>query len=1016
MKNKPINAGRSVLFCVFILISAPFYTHVLANNYLSASNPLELLSLQQSQIHGKVTDDSGMPLAGVTIVVKGTQKGTTSDFNGHFTITAASHEMLVFSFVGFKTQEIVLKGQTELNVQMKTDVTILNTVEINAGYYTVKDKERTGSISKITSKDIEQQSVSSPLAALQGRVSGVDVIQTSGVPGAGFDIKIRGQNSIRPDGNAPLYIVDGMPYGSETLGNIQVSGTIIPGTGISPLNAINPTDIESIEILKDADATAIYGSRGANGVVLITTKKGTMGRTSFTLDMSSGFGRVVNMIDLIETSDYLELRQEAYDNDGIATLPSNAYDINGTWDGNRQTDWQKELFGKTAYLTSLQGTLSGGNKRTHFLLGGTYGRQTTVFPRGSHNAKASVLANINHTSENDKLKLQLSVNYTTDFNDLVSSDLIREAYTIAPNAPKLYNEDGSLNWESSTWNNPLRQLEATYGANVNNLIGNTKISYLITENLKLSTSLGYNQTFQHEKKITPSTIFNPALGRGSSYSNIRTNDANRHSWIAEPQLDWDFNLGDTKIVTLVGMTFQEQKNSQLVNYASGFATNSLIENIAAASNVSILSNAEHTYKYQAVYGRIHINHKGKYLLNITGRRDGSSRFGPNKQFANFGAVGAAWIFSKEGFIETAIPFLSFGKLRGSYGTSGNDQIGDYQYLDSYSFNNSPYQGIIGLEPTRLFNPNFSWEINKKREVALELGFFHDRLFIASSYYKNTSSNQLVGIPLPRTTGFSSLNANLDATVENTGLELELQTINVQHNRFRWTSALNIAFPKNRLTAFPNLEGSTYTNKLVIGKPLNIQKVYQLEGVDTQTGIYTFKDYNNDDVISSPSDNQVIRDLNPKFFGGFSNTLAFKGFELNFLFQFKKQLGKNYIATGIPGTLTSLPKAYLKRWQQPGDQASIQRLTTGQNANALKAHLNYLESTASIGDASFIRLKNVSIAYRLDSKLLKGLGCKVYLQAQNILTVTDYQGLDPETQSSRTIPPLKTVILGTTLNF
>lgn len=1015
MKNNPISTGRHLLFCIIMLATASFYQKTLASNCGLYANPLGVPNLQQSEVHGSITDTNGMPLAGVSIMVKGTQKGTVSDFNGSYSLRANTNNVLVFSFLGFKTQEIQIKDLNKLNVQLETDVTTLSTVEINAGYYTVKDKERTGNISRITAKDIETQPVANPLAAIQGRMAGVEVTQTSGVPGAGFNIKIRGQNSILA-GNDPLYIIDGIPYGSETLGNIQVSGTIIPGIGISPLNAINPSDIESIEILKDADATAIYGSRGSNGVVLITTKKGTLGRTGFTLNMSSGFGRVVNMIDLIGTSDYLKLRQEAYANDGVAMLPSNAYDINGTWDKNRQTDWQKELFGKTAYLTNLQGTLSGGTERTRFLISGTYGRQTTVFPGDSHNAKASVLAHIDHASENNKLEVQLSLNYITDFNDLVSSDLIREAYGLAPNAPKLYNDNGSLNWENSTWNNPLRQLEATYRSYTNNLMGNTKISYLITENLKLSTSLGYNQTYLQEKKMTPSTIFNPALGRGSSYSTIRINDANRHSWIAEPQLDWTFNLGDTKIGVLAGMTFQEQKSNQLVNYARGFTTNSFIENIATASNVSILNNAEYTYKYQAVYGRIHINHKGKYLLNITGRRDGSSRFGPNKRFANFGAIGAAWIFSKEPFVETGMPFLSFGKLRGSYGTSGNDQIGDYQYLDSYSFNNAPYQGVIGLEPTRLFNPNFSWEINRKREVALELGFFKDRVLVSSSYYKNTSSNQLVGIPLPSTTGFSSLNANLNAAVENTGLELELQTVNIQQKNFSWTSALNITFPKNRLTAFPNLEGSTYANKLVIGEPLNIQKVYQLEGVNAQTGVYTFKDYNNDGVISSPSDNQVIRDLNAKFFGGLSNTIIFKGFELNFLFQFKNQLGKNYIATGIPGSLTSLPTPYLKRWQQPGDQTSIQRLTTGQNAEALKAHLNFLESTASIGDASFIRLKNISIAYHLGDKLLNGMGCNIYLQAQNMFTITNYQGLDPETQSSRTIPPLKIITIGTTLNF
>ena len=1007
-----MSIGRCTLFNTFYLFVLFYSTNVLA----TSSNASHGLTIQQTQISGIITDVNDVPIVGASIQIKNTNKGSISSFDGSYTITAKPTAVLVFSVLGYTTQTIPVHDQLKINVQLLEDVTLLDEITLNAGYYSVKDKERTGNISKVKQADIEKQSISNPLAALQGRVSGVEITQTSGVPGAGFEIKIRGQNSIRSGGNEPLYIIDGVPFSSATLGNIQVSGTIIPGTGVSPLNSIHPSDISSIDILKDADATAIYGSRGANGVVLITTKKGKSGKTKFRLNVSSGIGKVTNTIALLNTSEHLELRKEAYVNDGITTIPSNAYDINGTWDTTKQTDWQKQLFGKAAFFSNIQGAVSGGNAQTNFLVSGNYQKQTTVFPGDYNNTTASFLTSLNHRSKNKKLQLQLSVNYAVSNNNLVSSDLIREVYKLTPNAPNLYNDDGTLNWKNSTWNNPLRQLEGKYLSSTNNLIGNLRIGYNLTKSLKFTTSLGYTQTFQNEKKTTPSTIFNPAYGRGSEFSSIRHNNSNRTSWIVEPQLQWTSNLKNTQIKTLVGLTFQEDKSNQLVQYARGFTSNSLIENIAAANTVSILNNALNSYKYNALFARVNFNHKGKYLLNLTGRRDGSSRFGPNKRFANFGAVGAAWIFSKEKFVENHFPALSFGKLRGSYGTTGNDQIGDYGYLNTYSINPSKYQNTNGLEPTRLFNPDFSWEANKKLEIALELGLFDDRVFISSSYYTNTSSNQLIGIPLPGTTGFSSLNANLNATVENKGWEIELRTVNFDTKDFKWTSSANLSIAKNSLLAFPDLEGSTYANRLVVGEPLNIKKLYQLEGVDPQTGIYTFKDYNGDGIISSPNDNKAIRNLNPEFFGGFSNSISYKGFDFSFLFQFKKQLGKSYTVTGLPGSLTSLPKPYLNRWQKPGDITQIQRLTTGRNSNALKAYVNYLSSTASISDASFIRLKNISLSYQLDDKWIKGLDCKVYLQGQNLLTITNYDGLDPETQSSRTIPPLKIFTLGTTLTF
>ncbi|WP_072877709.1 SusC/RagA family TonB-linked outer membrane protein [Flagellimonas taeanensis] len=1008
MQHSIIRMRRGILLVLLYVFLMPFCAF-----YMQAGTALEP---PQATISGTVTDTSGNPLAGVNLVVESKHIGTISDVDGSFSITADPTDVMVFSMVGYKTLSVPISGRGEVNVQLKEDVTVLGEVVLNAGYYTVSERERTGSIEKVTAVDIEQQPLNNPLGALQGRVAGVEITQTSGVPGARFDIKIRGQSSIRTGGNDPLYIVDGVPYASEPLGDVQTSGSILPGgKGFSPLNLINPADIESIEVLKDADATAIYGSRGANGVVLITTRSGSIGKTKVDLDISTGFGTVANKMDLLGTEEYLKMRQEAYFNDGIEPLPFNAYDVNGTWDQNRETDWQKELFGKTAQLTTVKGTLSGGNEQTRFLVSGSFNRQTTVYPGDFDNDNISVLANFHHKTKDDKLTFRFSVNYATSDNNLVATDLIREALALAPNAPKLYNGDGTLNWENSTWNNPLRNLEGKYLAKGNNLIGNASVELRLLKGLHLTTNLGFTQSHLKELRTIPSTTFDPAFGLGSDQSSAIHNNSDRTSWIVEPQLNWSHDMGSTTLDILIGATLQEQNSNRLSQFAMGFTNNALIENIGAASDLFILGNSEVQYRYAALFGRFNMNHKGKYILNITGRRDGSSRFGPDNRFSNFGAIGAAWIFSRESFIEDHLRFLSYGKLRGSYGTSGNDQIGDYQYLDTYSFDNAQYQNIFGLYPTRLFNPGFSWEENKKLEFAIDLGFLLDRITLSGSFYRNRSGNQLVGIPLPATTGFGSLTANLDATVENTGWELGLHTVNLRTEHLTWTSSLNLTLPKSKLLEFPDLEGSTYANQLVIGEPLNSIKVYKSTGVDPQTGLYGFEDFNGDGIISTPEDRQVVKNLNPKYFGGISNNLSYRNFTLDALFQFTRQLGRSYLANrGVVGGMSNQSKNVLNRWQEVGDQTVIQRFTSGQDPEGSMAHNFFTEGDASIEDASYLRLRTLSLSYQIP--LERNFKCKIFLRGQNLWTITNYSGLDPETRSSSTIPPLRYITLGTRLTF
>ena len=869
------------------------YTLILAVYLCSCSaiaSEAPPLFLQQQKISGVITDAVG-PLAGVTIAVKGVADTAVSDENGRYSITASSSDILVFSFTGFKTIEKTVGQNTVFNVVLSEDATQLEEVVVNAGYYSVKQKESTGSIARITAKDIETQPVTNVLATMQGRMAGVNVVQQTGVAGGGFSINIRGVNSLREDGNNPLYIIDGVPYSADPISDRQTS-TSIPGDG-NPLNSINPTDIESLEVLKDADATAIYGSRGANGVVLITTKKGKAGKTSLTVNAGQSFGKVTRFMDLMDTRHYLAMRRQAFINDGITDYPENAYDVNGTWDQNRYTDWQKELTGRTSSISTFQATISGGSEQTKFLVSGNYRTESSVFPGDFAYKRGGARVNFDHTSDDRKFRVTFSGSYTRQNNDLPWMDFVRLSRELAPNAPSLYDDEGNLNWADSTWENPLSNLESKSLSRTSDLIANSVFSYQLAEGLLIKANTGYTELHNDESRSIPSTMYNPAYHLGSEYSSIYFNDVSRRSWLIEPQVNWNHAFSNSRVDLLAGGTFQNQESTRLTQLASGFSSNSLLYDLASANSVVTGNNDRIIYKYQAFFGRANYTYKDRYILNLTGRRDGSSRFGPGNRFATFGAIGGAWIFSKETFFEK-MKFVSFGKLRVSYGTTGNDQIGDYQYLDTYSSSGYQYGGSNGLQPARLYNADFGWETNKKFEAALETGFLDDRLFLTAAWYRNRSSNQLVGLPLPGTTGFTTIQDNLDATVQNTGFEISVSTVNIKSGSFEWTTNFNITAASNKLLSFPGLESSAYRTTYVVGQPTTIRKLFHFTGVNAETGIYEFKDINSDGAITYEDDRETVRDFNPKYFGGLQNQFRYKGIQVDFLFQFVKPVSYTHL--------------------------------------------------------------------------------------------------------------------------
>ncbi|MCE3074162.1 SusC/RagA family TonB-linked outer membrane protein [Chryseobacterium gwangjuense] len=914
----------------------------------------------------------------------------------------------------------------EQNLLIKNSDTVrrkeyqIEEITLNAGYYKVKEKERTGSIARVAAKDIENQPVNNVLSSLQGRMAGVNITQNSGVAGGGFDVQIRGRNSLRNNGTGdlnasrPLYVIDGVPVSTTNSVRSNMTDTILPFQDANPLNNINPDDIESIEVLKDADATAIYGSKGANGVILISTKKGKSGKTEVSITSTYGLGDVSRSPKMMNTQQYLQMRKDAFANDGITTYPVNAYDINGTWDKERYTNWQQYFIGNTSERTSTKAQVTGGNQNTQFLLSAGHDQETTVFPGDYRYKRTTIGVNLNHQSTNKKLKINFSGYYTLQNNFLPPTDFSSVYATLTPNAPALFTSNNTLNWENSTFANPLAAATRIYKMKSEQLISNMVLSYQLAKGLSFTVNGGYTRNTSDEKTLAPKTIYNPALNFGSEMSSIRIANPNQYNWIAEPQLNYEHQWNNHKLQVLVGGSFQSQSSSSQVLTADSFPSDELIENIGSAATIRVDRSGAYNYGYQAFYGRANYQLASRYIVNFTGRRDGSSRFGANRRYANFAAAGLAWIFSQENFLKD-VKWLSFGKLRGSYGSAGSDLIGDYQFYDTYRTTSTPYNSLQGLLLSRLYNPDFSWEVTHKLEIGMELGFLKDRINLGINWYKNRSSNQLVGIPLSLVTGFSSYQGNLKATVENKGWEFSLQSSNIKHKDFSWATSLNLSIPKNELIEFPNLQGSTYANTFVIGYSTNVRKLYHFLGVDPNTGLYQFEDKNGDGKLDI-NDQYIVKEIGTEWYGGIVNNFKYKSFELSILFQLSKQSQFNLKSNSYGlGNMKNLPEEFLDYWRADRPNATYQKPSSGANPAAMAATINFVNSDAIVSDVFSFRLRNISLRYTIPGDILKVLRATVFLEGQNLAVWTNLKGLDPEA-SLGFLPPLRVISFGTTLKF
>ncbi|MNK15546.1 Ferrienterobactin receptor precursor [compost metagenome] len=982
-------------------------------------------------VSGVVRDELGKPIPGVSIKVKDSSAVSTTNTNGYFAMSVANkNSTLIFSYIGYKTKE--LPADKDMQVSLDPDPSKLDEVVV-MGYGTTTRRTSTGSQSGLSAKEIEKQPVTNLLQAMQGRMPGVAITQTNGMPGAAINVQIRGANSIGKT-NRPLYIVDDVPYLSES---INLAASAAGSSGLpsaegqtSPLNTINPADIESIEVLKDADATSIYGSRAANGVVLITTKKGKSGKTKIGINASTGASVVAHFVDMLQTDQYLALRRKGYANgttNPVTPTVTTAPDLEA-WSQTDNTDWQREILGGTARTHDINANVSGGDVRTNFYVSGTYHKEGNVYPGNQGYQRGGLNLNLNHSSLDQRFTMGISAIYSTDRNDVSTTDLATYAYNLPPNYP-LYNPNGTLYWYAGL-NNPLGFLNQTNDNRTSNLLSNLNLKYNILKGLDFKTTLGYSKTDSKQTVIRPLTSMNTAYAvptsGSASYAYTYTN-----TFIVEPQLTYTRKAWIGNLNLLAGGTYQYRKSEQpYYSNATGFSSDDFLRNLSAATTVSTSASSKE-FKYASLFARANYNIENKYIVNLNFRRDGSSRFGPNKKFGNFGSVGAAWIFSEEKLLKNKTSWLSFGKLRGSYGTVGNDEIGDYAYLATYSTSTAVYNGMSSLNPTRIANPDYRWEETKKLEAGLELGFFKDRLSLVASYYRNRTGNQLINYALSPQTGFTGYQSNLPATVQNSGVELSLITQNIKKADFSWNTTFNISKNENKLLSFPNIEKTSYYTTYLVGKPISFITAYKFTGIDPATNLPAFADLNGTGGTATPTtglseigrgDRYVVASAYPKFFGGISNTFSYKGLTFDFTFQFVKQTGRSLANASFypPGYMYNAAASVVNSYLALGSQDYLVTAgTAGINGRpAYFGYSNWTGSDANIVDASFIRLKNVNLSYNLPSAWLQKVNVqnvRIFTQAQNLFTITGYEGFDPESQGVAT-PPLRTVVAGLQFTF
>lgn len=1013
-------------------------------------------------ISGKVVDTTGQPLPGATIRVNGTKQAIRTDNKGEFAFSLPdNNEIIQVGYIGYQTKDILItESNTNMVIVLKISTSQLDQVQIVAYGQKTSERYNVGSIATVTAKQIETQPVSNPLLALEGQVPGLTITPTSGVPGSTVLVQIRGQNTLSVNPlvsgtgplDEPLFIIDGVIFAPQNQNINQFNSIGAPGSiryynnpfgGQSPFNSINPMDIESISVLKDADATSIYGSQGANGAILITTKRGKAGKVKLNFSASSGYNRVTSPVQMMNTQQYTAMLREGINNDGFGSYltPANAPYFADLliYNQNKSTDWFKEFEGGTAKQSTVNASLSGGTIDDNFYLGTGYNNQDYNFPGNFADNRVSINSSFQHQSSDQKFKIEFGTYYSYDQNNSSGAPSVLKAFSLAPNIPDFVDSQGNLVWNYKGYDftkalsiqNPYAYLKQPADAQIYNLTSHVNLSYQLFIGFNFSTEFGYNKDVNQEYGALPLSSLDP--NASTEYISSASRGLNNFEGITvTPQLSYNRAIGKGIFSVLFGGDYQKLSSFSTEIFGKGFANDALLHSISAAATTSAEDNSGET-KYIGAHARINYIWDKKYIVNLTGNKDGSSNFGPGRQYGNFGSVAGGWIISEESFFKQFLPFISFTKLSASYGTTGSYGVGPYQYQPNWETNPSgtlPFQGIRGYSPINLDNPDFSWDLAKKFNSSLDMRFLQDRFGFNVTWYKSIISNQLISSALPIITGFSSIIENFPATVQNTGWEITVNSQNIKSNVFNWSTSFNISANQNKLIAFPGLQTSSYANEYVIGKPTSEFPVVKYEGVNPTTGLFQYLTANGK-LTSAPNGSSVVNggdanqyiNLTPKFIGGFTNTFTYRGFTLTAFFQFAKQIGANYLSGvyrsgNLPGTFgVNFPVQLENAWHKPGDVSQFELYSYGANQAAINAATSFLNSTGAYSDASYIRLKNLAFAYNIPSNYLKKVGiqgCSIYINAQNLLTITPYSVGDPETQTLYGIPPQKTIVAG--LNF
>ncbi|PSL24114.1 SusC/RagA family TonB-linked outer membrane protein [Chitinophaga ginsengisoli] len=972
------------------------------------------------RLHGQVLDSTGIPLPGATILIKGTHKGYTAKEDGQFFLSAGDpHPILLISYTGYGAEEYpVTDPDKDITVVLRRQLSPLDETVIIA-YGTTSKRLNTGNVAKVAAIDIEKYPVSNPLFTLQGRVPGLTIYQFSGAPGTPLDIRLRVQNSFLSN-NTPLIVVDGIPLpaGSQNINLL----TAHPNSNVGLYSIFNNMDIASIEVLKDADATAIYGSRGGNGVIVITTKRGVAGKLKVRADYTMGVSQVSNKLRLLNTQQYLKVRREAFSNDGlkISKMPGDpgyAPDIL-SWDTTRYTDWQKWQIGGNAPTNNANLYLSGGNETTQMMVSLGYYREGTVYPSDMAYLRGTASFSFNHRSADNRFRLGVYTNYAKDRNAMFNSSLT--AMLSPPDAPQLYDKNNQLNWieGNEPFQNPAAEYLKAYIHEKENQIVNFNAEYSIIrdtqQDFKIKFNLGYNSTLANENLRIPKASQNPYLTDNiTGTSSFGTN--NFKSYLAEPQAEYYRRIKNAELIILAGVSFQYTSNYSSTIVGQGYTNDALLSSLDGAAMIASNLTNRLEYKYGAAFGRVTYKLRNKYIANLSGRRDGSSKFGPEHRFSNFGSLGAAWIFSEEPFIKEQLSFLSFGKLRSSFGVTGNDQIADYKFLDTWSPTlGNPYQNTTTMQPDALFNPAYTWERTKKIEAALELGFFKDRLIASFAYFRNRSDNQLIKYSLPLQTGFNSILKNFNALVQSSGWEFAITSDLIKSKSLTLNAAFNISIPRNKLLRFDNLANSSYAGTYVIGESLNVLYKLQSGGVSPDSGYFKLRDTDGNGHYT-PSDYKVIGNLDPVYHGGFQLNLQYRRLSFSIAGEFRKQMVQNYLYrtylnSFFPGMMVNQSDLVLDHWQQKGDIAKYPKYSTKPTGDVYRQKPDILSSSEAYSDGSFLKFRNVAVSYTMDMRKRKDktpTQLTIFCNTQNLFTISKYKEGDPEVADFLSLPPLRT---------